>query len=133
MNDAAQTIVTIHGFGFDPRIWFPVELAFESHRVIHLVLPGFDGSPVNEFYTIEGLAKLFWNDLDQQGTSSVHLVGHSMGGYVCAEMCAQQPERIQSLSLVHSHVFADPMKRRRRDPKPWRIFKKMATFLFMKN
>jgi pimeloyl-ACP methyl ester carboxylesterase len=30
-----------------------------------------------------------------------------MGGYVCMEMLSQQPTRVASLALVHSHVFAD--------------------------
>jgi pimeloyl-ACP methyl ester carboxylesterase len=103
----AETIVLIHGYGFDSRIWLPVELAFEGHRVVYLTLPGFGDETPQEPYTIESLAKHFWSVLDEGESGVVHLAGHSMGGYVCLEMAAQQPARIASLALIHSHVFAD--------------------------
>src|SRR4030095_3989918 len=45
-------------------------------------------------------------------TEQVRLVGHSMGGYVCLEMLAMRPERVTSLALIHSHVFADPPEKK---------------------
>ncbi len=102
-----QTVVLIHGYGFDRRIWSPLEVAFDRFRAVHLTLPGFGESPVTEPYTIESLASQYWSQLDADAVVGVHLVGHSMGGYVCMEMAAQQPDRILSVALVHSHVFAD--------------------------
>jgi pimeloyl-ACP methyl ester carboxylesterase len=103
----SKTIVLIHGYGFDSRIWCPVELAFEGNHVLYLTLPGFGDDPVEGPYTIAELAQKFWTEIDQRMSPEVHLVGHSMGGYVCIEMAAQHPERVVSLSLVHSHVFED--------------------------
>lgn len=100
-------VVLIHGFGFDSRIWSPVELAFNSFKMVSLSLPGFGVKLVSESYRINDLAQKFWMHPDLRGDHQVHLVGHSMGGYVCMEMIAQQPSRIASLVLVHSHVFAD--------------------------
>lgn len=102
-----QTVVLIHGYGFDRRIWSPLEAAFDRFHVVHLSLPGFGESLDPEPYSIESLARQYWSQLDADGMEGVHLVGHSMGGYVCMEMAAQQPERILSLALIHSHVFED--------------------------
>jgi pimeloyl-ACP methyl ester carboxylesterase len=102
-----QTVVLIHGYGFDQRIWSPVELAFDRFQMVRLSLPGFGTSAEPVPYTIESLAHQYWSQLDAEGIDHVHLVGHSMGGYVCMEMAAQQPERILSLALIHSHVFKD--------------------------
>ena len=102
-----STIALIHGYGFDQRVWSPVELAFDGFHVIHLSLPGFGNTQLIGAYTIEALASHFWAELDARGESNVHLVGHSMGGYVCMEMLAQQSSRVESLCLVHSHVYAD--------------------------
>ncbi len=99
--------VLIHGFAFDHRIWYPVELAFEGHHVVYLSLPGFGMEREAEEYSIADLAKKYWDHLDEIIGQPVHLVGHSMGGYVSAEMLAQKPDRVVSLALVHSHVFAD--------------------------
>lgn len=106
-------IVLIHGYGFDHRIWAPVELAFTGHHVVPLSLPGFvaksdeQSDPLDAPYTISELAAKFWSEIDPHIAFRVHLAGHSMGGYVCLEMAAQHPERVASLALIHSHVYAD--------------------------
>src|SRR5690242_9951729 len=112
MASKVKTTVLIHGYGFDTRIWNPVELAFEGHHVIYMSLPGFDtgliGSGIEtEAYTISDLANQYWRQLDEKNIDHVNLVGHSMGGYICHEMLASQPSHVLSLGLVHSHVFAD--------------------------
>ncbi|HUR31821.1 MAG TPA: alpha/beta hydrolase [Saprospiraceae bacterium] len=112
MDSVLKPTVLIHGYAFDHRIWYPVELAFEGHHVIYLSLPGFGMDPITESYTIEELAKKYWKHLDEVMPEPVHLVGHSMGGYVCMEMIAQRPERVASLAMIHSHVFEDPAEKK---------------------
>ncbi len=112
MNTTSKSTVLIHGYGFDHRIWYPVELAFEGHHVIYLSLPGFGTDQVSEPYTIAELANKYWRHLNEVMPEPVHLVGHSMGGYVCMEMVAQQPSRVASVALVHSHVFEDPAEKK---------------------
>lgn len=102
-----DTVVLIHGYGFDKRIWHPIELAFNDFNVIHLSLPGFEDTPVEGPYSINELAQRYWLELDFLKDSRIHLIGHSMGGYACMEMVAQRPEAVASLGLIHSHVFAD--------------------------
>lgn len=108
----SKPTVLIHGYAFDHRIWYPVELAFEGHHVIYLSLPGFGMDAVTEPYTIKELANKYWRHLNDVHDEPVHLVGHSMGGYVCIEMAAQQPARVASLTLVHSHVFEDSAEKK---------------------
>ena len=107
-----ETIVLVHGYGFDKRIWLPVELAFNNFNVILLSLPGFGDRVVEEPYSINALAQRFWLDLAFLNDSRIHLIGHSMGGYVCMEMVAQRPEFVASLALIHSHVFEDTEEKR---------------------
>ncbi len=107
MTPQQKNTILIHGHGFDQRIWYPLELAFEGHHVIYLTLPGFGMDLVTAPYTITELAAKYWHHLDEINVEQVNLVGHSMGGYVCMEMLAQHPSRVSSLALVHSHVYAD--------------------------
>ena len=107
MSTPNLTTVLIHGFGFDHRVWYPVELAFEGHHVIYLSLPGFALDRQTEPYSIADLAQKYWRHLSDVVEGPVHLVGHSMGGYVCMEMVSQKPEQVASVALIHSHVFED--------------------------
>ncbi|MFZ1677173.1 MAG: alpha/beta hydrolase [Saprospiraceae bacterium] len=107
MTTTSKNTILIHGYGFDYRTWYPLELAFEGHDVIYLSLPGFGLEPLTEEYSISALANKFWKHLDEIGIGQVNLVGHSMGGYVCLEMLSLQSSRVSSLALLHSHVYAD--------------------------
>lgn len=113
MSDSGTSTILIHGFGFDHRTWYPLELAFEGHNIIYLALPGFGPGQITDPYTISDLAKNFWQHLDELGVEQINLVGHSMGGYVCLEMLAAHPERVLSLALIHSHVYADSEEKKR--------------------
>ncbi len=113
MASNSPTIVLIHGYGFVSRIWNPVESAFYGYNVIRLSLPGFGNDDISGPYSIESLSQQFWEELTAYGETSVHLLGHSMGGYVCLEMLAQQPDRVVSLGLLHSHIFADTQEKKK--------------------
>jgi len=112
MDSSSKNTILIHGYGFDHRTWYPLELAFEGHNVTYLALPGFGLEPVIESYSVAGLAKKYWKHLDELGVENVNLVGHSMGGYVCMEMLALYPSRVSSLALLHSHVFEDSAEKK---------------------
>src|SRR5688500_18098208 len=115
MDPSSKPTVLIHGYAFDHRIWYPVELAFEGRHVIYLSLPGFGMDQVTEPYSISDLANKYWRHLNDIIQEPIHLVGHSMGAYVCMEMLAQQPSRVASIALIHSHVFEDsPEKKQAR-------------------
>lgn len=108
-----QNVITIHGYGFDRRIWSPVELAFEGYNAIHLELPGFGAAAPLEDYSLAWLADQYWQVLDRMGIVDGHILGHSMGGYVAVAMAALRPHALRSLSLVHSHVFADSEEKKK--------------------
>ncbi len=131
MDVPSKNTILIHGYGFDHRTWYPVELAFEGHDVIYLSLPGFGMEPVAEEYSIAGLASKFWKHLDGLGIGQVNLVGHSMGGYVCLEMLSLQPSRLSSLTLIHSHVYADSTEKKAARTVAMKSIKSNGTFDFI--
>ena len=72
-----------------------------SYRVHAPELPGYGESIGEELledmldFTLHG-----WDVVDALGLERPHLVGHSMGGMIAAEMACVSPERVRSLSLV---------------------------------
>jgi|SRR5579862_425172 len=97
-----ETIVLIHGFGLDSRMWDPQFEAFRStFQVIRYDLRGFGRSsrpPAAPYSHEEDLNAL----LSNLGGAPVHLVGLSMGGRMALRFAAAYPPSIRSL------VLADP-------------------------
>jgi pimeloyl-ACP methyl ester carboxylesterase len=95
-------VVFVHGAGGllgeeEPLL---VRLA-ESHRVHAPELPGYGESTGEELledmldFTLHG-----WDVVDALGLDRPHLVGHSMGGMIAAEMATVDNRRAQTLSLI---------------------------------
>ncbi len=100
-------ILFVHGFGGDLDNWLFNIDAF-SQPVYALDLPGHGQS----FKTLPsaGLNSLVAAVLaliDDQKLERVNLVGHSMGGAVCASLAANYPERVSSVTLISPAGFGD--------------------------
>lgn len=95
-------IILVHGLSASSRWWVRNVPALAEHYRVYLVdLPGF-GMMRNFFYPFalnEATAWLLaW--MEVVGLKQVHLVGHSMGGYICVSVAAQRPEVVRDLVLV---------------------------------
>ncbi|MCF6276166.1 MAG: acetoin dehydrogenase dihydrolipoyllysine-residue acetyltransferase subunit [Robiginitomaculum sp.] len=104
-GDGDKTVVLIHGFGGSLSSWggLPMALA-SSYRVISVELPGHGTSSKQ----IKGggtrdFADLLFTFLDSLGVNEIHLVGHSLGGAIAAQMASSAPKRVNSLSLISNY------------------------------
>ncbi len=74
--------------------------------------PGFGESDMPDWLTrIDDLAYFQLELLDRLGLDRVHLVGHSLGGWVALELAIRYPQRFPTLTLVASagiHVIGVP-------------------------
>lgn len=92
-------LVFVHGLAGSTRWWRHNTRSLAEHFTVYLVdLPGFGQTgaarPLGEV-----VASLpVW--LDLLGLERVHLVGHSMGGYVAIHLAATAPERVGRLALI---------------------------------
>ena len=97
-----EPVVLVHGLSGSTRWWSRNVPALAEHYRVHLVnLPGFGAirRPGRRFVLAEAAAWLLaW--IDAVGLESVHLVGHSMGGYLSLKLAARRPEAIRKLVLV---------------------------------
>jgi pyruvate dehydrogenase E2 component (dihydrolipoamide acetyltransferase) len=97
-GDAGEPIVLIHGFGGDLNNWlFALPALAEEHIVYALDLPGHGGSS-KDVGDGTGLADAVVRFLDDVRLDKPHLVGHSLGGLVAAQVAARG--RGASLTLV---------------------------------
>jgi pimeloyl-ACP methyl ester carboxylesterase len=90
----------VHGLAGSTRWWEPVEPLLADRLRIHLVdLPGFGSARGRPF--VLGDAPSFLRTLvEQLGLERPHLVGHSLGGAVCARYAALWPDAVGRLVLV---------------------------------
>ncbi len=95
-----EAMLFIHGFGGDAQNWMFNIGAFDGHAVSALDLPGHGGSTKAVAGGLEGLIASVQQLLDGRGIERVHLVGHSMGGLIAAEVAVRSPALVASLSMI---------------------------------
>jgi pimeloyl-ACP methyl ester carboxylesterase len=102
----AHAIVFIHGLGSSADRWLDIPLALSLHyRTIAIDLPGFGMAekPETGFgYSIAEYADFVSHLLPQLGLSRAHLVGHSLGGYIAAEIALRHRPLVDGLVLIDS-------------------------------
>lgn len=102
-------VLFIHGFGGDLDNWlFNIDAVGESLPVIALDLPGHGQSTVRlPGASIAAMADFVARFMSAIDVERAHLVGHSMGGAIAAQLALAHPQRVVSLSLIASAGFGD--------------------------
>jgi len=89
-------LVMIPGMMCDERIFAPQIEELVSKRSVHI-------ADISKHDTISDLAA----DVLSHAPPKFCLVGHSMGGIVAMEICAQDPKRIEKLVLIDTNPLAE--------------------------
>jgi pimeloyl-ACP methyl ester carboxylesterase len=104
-EDRDHTIVLVHGFLDLAWTWAPVVDAGLGAR-FHVIAPDMRGHGDSDwigaggyYHFMDYLADIE-DIIDQRGRERVSLVGHSMGGSVCAYYAGAFPDRIHKLALL---------------------------------
>jgi len=100
--DDGLPLLFIHGFGGDLDNWlFNIDALGEKSPVIALDLPGHGQStPRLPGTSITALAAFVARFMDVTELGQAHLVGHSMGAAIAAQMALDHPRRVASLALI---------------------------------
>ncbi|WP_265921770.1 acetoin dehydrogenase dihydrolipoyllysine-residue acetyltransferase subunit [Cupriavidus nantongensis] len=108
-GDGAQTVLFIHGFGGDLDNWlFNLDPLADAYTVVALDLPGHgQSSPRLAGTTLAQMAGFVARFMDETGIDAAHLVGHSMGGGVAAQLAVDAPQRVLSVALVSPVGFGE--------------------------
>ena len=101
-------IVFVHGFCEDRSMWNSFIIPFTTkYKVITIDVGGFGETELPQIATIEAMATQVNAVLIDEGIEKCIFVGHSMGGYVGLAFARQFGEKLQGLSMFHSHPFGD--------------------------
>jgi pimeloyl-ACP methyl ester carboxylesterase len=110
-NAKDEDVIFIHGLGSSSIVWRDIPDALSKHfHTIAVDLVGFGLSEKpkeSDYYTIEGFSKFIIDFLETIGsikeeTSKISLIGHSLGGYIAAQVATQLKEKVKRLVLVDS-------------------------------
>jgi len=108
-EDPHKYVLFIHGLGASSVSWRDIPYALSKYfHTITVDLVGFGGSgkpEKEEYYTIKGFSKFILNFLEKIGikkNKKISLVGHSLGGYIAAQVAIENKEMIEKLVLIDS-------------------------------
>lgn len=97
-----MTVVLLHAFPLDERMWEPQLAALGDQSVMVPNLYGLGGS------SIDGWAERVLEEVEGE----LVVVGASLGGYVALAMARRDSERIRGLLLAGSRATPDPPDRK---------------------
>jgi pimeloyl-ACP methyl ester carboxylesterase len=94
-------VLFLHGAGGFP-IWGPFfDKLAAQHEVIVPEHPGFGDSDNPSFIRNVGDMAMYYLDfLEALGVGKVHIAGHSLGGWICAEVAVRNCSNLASLTLI---------------------------------
>lgn len=120
-----EPLVLLHGFMENLLIWEDLEEHLsKKFRLIKIDLPGHGRSSIySETHTMEFMAEKVKEIVDKLNLKKIHLLGHSMGGYVSLAFAELYPQSLKSITLFFSTYFADDDEKKNIRQKSLRIIK----------
>ncbi|CAA7392406.1 alpha/beta fold hydrolase [Chryseobacterium fistulae] len=124
-GNGKETLVLLHGFMENLSIWNDLEMHLsKDFSLLKIDLPGHGQSDIlAEIHTMELMAQEVKKVLDAQNLEKIHLLGHSMGGYISLAFAEKYPEKLKSLTLFFSTYFPDDEDKKQQRIKSYRIIK----------
>ena len=129
-----RSIILIHGFGEDSRIWkHQINFLENDFRLYIPDLPGTGESKIgNKELSVESMAEVIKQMMDEEKINHCIMLGHSMGGYVTLAFAELYPERLSAFGLIHSTAYADNEEKKAARQKSISFIKEHTAAEFIK-
>ena len=102
-SGSGQTLLLLHGAGGSANLKELREKLAEDYEVILPDHPGFGLSQQsNNLNSVSDLSFYYLDFIKELNLKDIHLVGHSMGGWIAAEVAVRSTANITSLTLISS-------------------------------
>jgi len=121
-----EVLILLHGYleAIETFDSFAKDLATKG-RVICIDLPGHGESDLKQHsVSVEEMAEAIGDLVLELNLSKVHLMGHSMGGYVALTFADKYSEKLASFSLLHSTANPDTEEKRENRTREIGLIKK---------
>jgi pimeloyl-ACP methyl ester carboxylesterase len=132
----APTVLFLHGVSLDSTSWTPLLRAAGSVAQPWLLVdvPGFGGSdPLPGPTTLDALCAALVAVVDDVADGPVHVVGHSMGGFIGLHLAATRPDSVRSLATLNGSYVTildlvnAPLASAARHPATWLAYQGLRT------
>lgn len=101
MAGSGKPLILVHGLSGSTRWWVRNIPAFAPHYTVYLVdLPGFGTLARRQRFVLSEAAGWLLDWFSAIGLRRAHWIGHSMGGYLCLQIAACQPQVADRLVLA---------------------------------
>jgi len=102
-GSGTQTVIFTHGATMDHDMFQHQADHFSGrYRVITWDVPAHGLSKPYQQFSMQNAAQDLVAVMDQEGVNQAHLVGQSMGGYICQIAAVEHPERVSSITTIGS-------------------------------
>ncbi len=97
-----QWVIFVHGAGGSHVVWSQQvrALAYDGYNVLAVDLPGHGDSQGEPLDNVNAMANWLISVMDLLEIDQAHFVNHSMGGLICLEVAASNPERVNSVVFI---------------------------------
>ena len=102
-SNTAIKLVAIHGLGSGSTAWNLIQPELSKHlEFITIDLPGHGQAEMKASEDMDPvrLSEIIKDELVANGIEQFHLIGNSLGGWICFEMAARFPTNVQSVTGV---------------------------------
>lgn len=112
-----EAVLLLHGFLENHQMWSALSDELPDWHCIAPDLPGHGESDYDpDISCMDDYAQVLIDLLDVLEVTRVHVLGHSMGGYIACALLRNAPEKLASICLVHSTSRPDSIeKKQQRD------------------
>ncbi len=135
VTGTGRTLVLLHGFGEDARVWDEQAAFLQGHY--SLIIPDLPGSGSSSLLTkenvsIDDYADCIYQLLIHEQISSCTMLGHSMGGYITLAFAEKYASMLEAFGLIHSTASADSEEKKKTREKGIAFIEQYGAYAFLK-